>query len=530
MIDIQDMVRAMNNHYPAKANSDYEAVATKYVELCVNELLMGVSRRKADDAQDVCRPFLTNIKNAMQDRYNRTQYWYTWLTANYPLWIKITGGYKNGKSNPSVVRLLCSQSELLHYRVTNTFKYTTPKPSADATNTVELNWSSLRNFADNQYHWITNAKPDQDIRKLTRKLTESCRLLDYIAQYGTTLRYETQSRDYTRTYHIGLNLQNCNSGVREAALGDARKVDIRTAMYVYYKQQIQKHTTYNPTYIKEMIECKSGIREQLAKQLTNTAGPVEWKANTIIKPILSGIAFGADANNSYTKIFNDIWNPDDRERIKNHPWILGLQQDIAMYNCISEELYPKDMVKREFPEALKTVTGKRYGERQIFNRNSFNTYLYRQWESAVMQIFRDLIEQTNPDSILLDVHDCFYLSKAVSMDTIRTAQYDMQCAVDPDLHFECDNIRPVMHNKLMQSQDANQNLLHSIKEELGAYIYTEVWPANSKTEVYKAINMLNPLLKNLGELDPELIKQRATNSTKITEQAVMQFLLENHYG
>ena len=463
MFEINELVSAMNNYIPEKTSGKYYSIAKKYLDLCVSEMLTGYGRDRhsSDDADTVKIYIEQNIRQMHTHRYNKTQYWYTWLSSQFPLWIKVRNGYNNGKSNPTIVRSLVSLRELVDYRISESQGYLLT-PVTDSNHDVPLDSDSIINYIVHKQKIITSGRA-HNLAKEASKLNDALRVLEYINQHGTSMAHRYDTKPNGRRYCTGFNLQNFSSEVREAALGNCLKLDLNTAMLVFYRTVLRELDPGYPAHgLTALIDDKNLVRKQLASLITNTKMRHEDKIKYLVKRGIAAIGFGSKPSSGYGALPDIIYNRDDRQRFIDSEYVQMLQADIEHFNAVTSQVYTKEYVKEHYPDALKAgVNGNR------FSRNAFNSYLYQGIESIIMDWFMAEVDKQYPGMMLLHVHDCIYVKPHVSLDFLRGIQWKMQQRFGASWTFDREKIEAYSHVADIQ----HSHKQHIQAEELKAQQY-----------------------------------------------------------
>lgn len=226
-----------------------------------------------------------------------------------------------------------------------------------------------------------------------------------------------------RVYYGGINLQNCPSVVRHAALGDHHSYDLRSSVYawqIYMLRMIQdlgKYDTPQGTICtRELINDKHTVRNRLVETLVDTVGSTEHKLN-IIKQALTAIGFGARKSNAYYE--NDvlqtkglagvIYDKGSREAFCNHPWVVEF---IAEQDAIGKQIC--DAVLEIAPNYRTDPIVANNGK---LSRKRLLAFLYQQAEARMI---KHVMDQCKDAEILLWVHDGFCTRRAINLQNINS--------------------------------------------------------------------------------------------------------------
>jgi hypothetical protein len=224
--------------------------------------------------------------------------------------------------------------------------------------------------------------------------------------------------DSGRVYYGGINLQNCPSTVRHAALGTHHSYDLRSSVYawqIYMLRMIQdlgKYDTPDGTRCtRELINDKHTVRNRLIETLVDTSGSADHKLN-IIKQALTAIGFGARKSNAYYE--NDvlqtkglagvIYDKGSREEFCRHPWVV-------------EFMAEQDAIGRQICDAVLEIAPAYRTDPVVANNGKLSrkrmlAFLYQQAETRMIQHVMAHVEAAE---ILLWVHDGFCTRRAINL-------------------------------------------------------------------------------------------------------------------
>ena len=228
--------------------------------------------------------------------------------------------------------------------------------------------------------------------------------------------------DSGRVYYGGINLQNCPSVVRHAALGDHHSYDLRSSVYawqIWMLRMINELGKYDipagTICTRELITDKHTVRNRLVETLVDTSGSVEHKLN-IIKQALTAIGFGARKSNAYYE--NDvlqtkglagvIYDKGSRDAFCSHPWVvefIGEQDAIGKQICNAT----LDLVPAYRTDPVVANNGK-------LSRKRLLAFLYQQAESRMI---RHVMEHVKEAEVLLWVHDGFCTRRAIKLQDVN---------------------------------------------------------------------------------------------------------------
>ncbi len=207
--------------------------------------------------------------------------------------------------------------------------------------------------------------------------------------------------DYGRMYLTGPNnLQGMKKKIREAALGECYRYDIKSSVFSYMMWLIKKH---NPKqrlpYIIDLVDNKHRVRQTLVADCITNTNATDAVKTIFVKEALTAISFGLDVSNSYSKLQKIILQPDDRDRFIQHEIVQGLITEIKHYKNIIEEKYKQLNYKKEIAfMSRKTIARK-------------CAYDYQSTENIAIQ---NVVRELGIDPLLI-VHDCLYTKKPLPL-------------------------------------------------------------------------------------------------------------------
>jgi hypothetical protein len=278
------------------------------------------------------------------------------------------------------------------------------------------------------------------------------------------LPYKTKKSLFGRTYHLGVNLQNCKRHIREAALGKCWEYDLNGAVVAVKLTIIEQIFDEAGGDIDGMMTCskqylydKDKIRKQLADALYNnrvkrhrgdpsTSAPVEAYALADIKNAFTAISFGADTSKSfwfskksegieYGAFARIIRNKDDRDIVLNARRGF-LRKFVTEQKEISQIILDDFMAEKGF-QNLIAGNPETFGKARL-SKPTVMAYIYQQMESKIIdrieagivaELEADPLEQDKSSPIILKVHDGFYSSSPISKplleSIINRIQYDI---------------------------------------------------------------------------------------------------------
>ena len=413
---INDIVSYMEIISPPSKFSNgisYDLIATDYIDTCVRGMIDNITN--SGIITEVSYKWLrSSLPNTYKDKdTGKKKYWLDVLETAYPFWEVIEKGYaiNNNKKQLTQIQPLVSTEELLDYR-------------------FSVNWCSKDNTLIDLDKPIWRTKIDRDSLKNWLKFADNINIKDSLTAQNLLDR-TTDSNIVENNYHYGdygrlyitgpNNLQGMKKRVREAALGECYRYDIKASVFSYMIWTIRGNNRkpYLP-YMIAVTEDAKTVRQTLAKDcLTITNASIEAKIQ-FVKKAITAISFGLDVYNPWGKLSDIILQPDDRERFIQHEIIQGLLAEIQLYKIIIKHKYKQ----KEYKNAIKFIPRKTLGHICAYD-----------YQSTEAQGIQTVIKETGIDPLLI-VHDCLYTKKPMPKD----ASIYLQDIMGPYAKFEVKHI------------------------------------------------------------------------------------------
>jgi len=232
-----------------------------------------------------------------------------------------------------------------------------------------------------------------------------------------------------RLYYGGINLQNCASAVRHAALGQHYSYDLKRSVFSWQVSMLRMIIGENEwghpegtLHTREFIKDRNAVMERLAVCFKDTYLTPE-QINTTIKGAITAIGFGGRRSGGFVNKSNEfvpkglatvIKDKDARTKFMNHPWVKGFvaEQD-AIIKIITEFQIAHD------PTWLEDERTQHNGR---YNAKVFISNLYQGAEARVM---KDLMKRYADKEVLLWVHDGFCTRHPINTpDAVSIMQYE----------------------------------------------------------------------------------------------------------
>ncbi len=474
------MTRYYQKNNPGKRRSkqNYQAIAERYMTACHRVVFKGFG--KTLKSNTVIR--ISDIRAMVPDEIliqGKAEYWAYILRDKFPVWHTQSLGHPGELSeikiihndlwrsimNNNISERLWDDHEIIeHLRDTHeklSIELITDDPPVEE---VRVDIKNLDNAITHYAKWYEEAYSENNTDRMDKVVRMICQAKN-IAQavkalntVGATkeacLPHFPVTKNY-RTYYLGgLNLQNCLTEVRYAALGKCHSYDLKSSVYTFYAD-LSEHYGLDNYYIKNYAQNTQAIRQSLANIIKPYVGKAD--AEKIIKHYITALGFGAtqtqgyvDANGEYqnSALSEILMNPEARSKLTESNIIQGLQSEIqGIIDYMREHTSTETQIKwRERHQKIRYSARKHLSE------------LYTEWESLVMGAVKVYIRERHPEhKIMLQIHDCMYVSHRLDTssihDVLRLENISKYARLE---HTELDTY----HNIDEYERYNQQNLLH----------------------------------------------------------------------
>ena len=245
----------------------------------------------------------------------------------------------------------------------------------------------------------------------------------------------------------GVNLQNCKTTVRNAAIGKCYKYDLRTSVFSHMLELLIDHHgeefPVKASYINELVQHKKRVRKTIARDaLTNTKTDIDVKIS-LVKKALTALSFGAKEK----AIGDIIYHREDREAFFEHELVKGIQHEISLY---------KDIMKISYPRAKKL-----YGEHLRKNgRSSLNKWCSFAYQSIESELIEHIKANAIRGDVLLCVHDAIYTTQRQDLHLLNheASQLSPTCQFEEEV---VDRVHGISYN----ITQVNAHKQHIAREE-----------------------------------------------------------------
>lgn len=473
---ISEITDYMERVCPGNGNSNYSAIAKKYTNLNVLELLKGFSTEP--DEQGLIRIRISTINENIKSRYNRTTEWLPKLKQAFPFYQVQQLGYRNHQVVMlSEVKPVFSQAECLEYFVaadlTQLLTELNPIRTDQQVCCTPVDTTNLYAYLQNTLVHFSQAKPGTGHqRTLGRNITQAKNILELAIANNGVLPQNCSQKLSGRTYMQGINLQNCASVVREAALGACWKYDLNTSVYAFMLDIIAKQfpdQDIRRFHMWEYLQDRDTVRHQLVSDcLRNTNTDTAHKLK-LVKKVLTSLSFGAKLSTSGGAALEDIWNASDRQLFCNNSWISGLLSEIKLYQqVIRHTQFEQAKLDPTISAAIRTQSGRH-------SVNKLCALLYQRQETTVINAV--IQSEIQPDQLLLQVHDAIYI-KHTGVNSDQPDVYFLNKAaqrISEFAEFSAEQVSAVNYNaqtelnrKIVYSAQHTAHQQHIQQEEIKA--------------------------------------------------------------
>ena len=451
MYNIEQIVEHMNAVKPESKFSNgttYDQIASDWLDLNVLECLRGLNSQIT--GVDFISFRVMNIREHFEYKYNGKR-WFDELSEWFPFYTMMVPGRSiSGHSELSKVKLIHNRLKLFAYFYNKDFAHTILKVNPISEHNVEytpMDAVNLQRYIDNTVHTIDN-NTKYDVTKLLNYVYQAKSIIDISNTYNGVLPQNYSIKDTGRKYMSGVNLQNCKTTVRNAAIGKCYKYDLRTSVFAHMLEVITTSNIGNKfnveaSYINELIKHKNRVRKTIARDsITKTNTDLSVKIS-LVKQALTALSFGATEN----AIKDVIYLESDREAFFKHELVVGIQDEIQLYREIMKQSYPQ--AKKQYGNYLR-----KNGRSSL---NKWCSFAYQKVESSIIDHVKANAIQGD---ILLQVHDALYTKQKQDLHLLNheASMLSHTCSFEEEL---VDKVYGIAYN----IQHTQQHKQHIAQEE-----------------------------------------------------------------
>ena len=431
-----------NNPNKRRSKQNYQAIAERYLVACSKIVFANAGKTiKYYNNSHNLKINLQTLRTMVPDEImisGKAEYWAYILRDKFPVWQVVNLGRPGELSqvriihndlwrsimNNNISERLWDEHQIITH-LQDTYEKLQLEHMSDNPDIQEIpiDIKNLDNAITHYVKWYDEAYLENNtdrMDKVVRMIAQAKNISQAVKALNTEGATKNQclphfpvTKNY-RTYYLGgLNLQNCLSEVRHAALGRCHSYDLRSSVYTFYADLCETEGLDN-YYIKQYALNTQAIRQSLAAIIKPYVGKAN--AEKIIKHYITAMGFGATQTQGYTDVNGDYQNsalsdilkhPDARAELGKSEIIQGIQTEIAQ---ILDHIRANIGVDKQIKWKQKHNTS-RYSPRKHLCE------MYTDWESCVMGKITEYISDRHPDhKILLQIHDCMYVSH--KLDTV----------------------------------------------------------------------------------------------------------------
>lgn len=239
-------------------------------------------------------------------------------------------------------------------------------------------------------------------------------MIQTLSQDTGKLRQGVKQSEFGRLYFKGVNLQNCHTIVRTAALGQCHSYDLVSASQAWRVNECQKIQPASYAYTRELLQDKQVFRNRVAHIMNS-------RDLDLAKQVLTSIGFGANITDKpwpgvdgyNLPALREILTDEELTRLTLSPWFMGFVEEQATMNTLIYDDFKATWKKEEYPECIKDLGGK-------IVKNKCLAWLYQNAEfEYITQLHNYILTRCSDDNILLLVHDAIYLKLSIDVDNLN---------------------------------------------------------------------------------------------------------------
>lgn len=282
------------------------------------------------------------------------------------------------------------------------------------------------------------------------------------------LRQAVKQSQFGRLYFKGINLQNCHTTVRHAALGDCHSYDLVAASQAWRMLECQKIQPGSYSYTTELLTDRNVFRRRVA----NIMGTQNMD---LAKQVLTAIGFGANitdspwpSGDSYRlPALREILSDEQLTRLTRNTWFMDFVAEQNTMNDIIFKHFKQVFPKTDYPECIKNAANS-------LVKNKTLAWLYQNAESDILADLVAYIKtRCAEDNILLVVHDAVYLRQSIDVSNLQGILLN----INPYLKIEHETHSAYTYQDIF---GVLQHQKHLVSEEIQALRYQEAKMQNNK--------------------------------------------------
>jgi len=442
----QHMRQVVKLHNKNK-NTNYKLIAQQYLDITTEALTSAVKRNSADSGICIGIEELRKQLPQFTDNSGKRQYWFYWLTKEYPVYTEVRKGYHVGKPNlnklseviPLALSKHISTPEQLYSDLV-----LQPRVLGFPERKVPVNISNLRNFCADAQARLARTSVDTH-RAYHNKLQSNQILAEEIIRLALVTQEQEglsepslpqflKRSPYGRVYAQGrLALDNIPVAVREAALGACHKYDVNTSVFAFYLRlitELEPNLCLKGSHVLEYVLHKEQIRRRLTSLICHTDQPESVRAGWV-KQAITALGFGAVSGHYYwcsdsqhvkaSGLRDILRNSADFQAFTSDQWVKGFCAEIqSIIARICSDL------SADFAEQISELRS--LNDNNRITQNAFLAYLYQTYE---YNLITQVIQAGHPEGVLpannllITLHDGFYTKKPIASISAQTKIRDL---------------------------------------------------------------------------------------------------------
>lgn len=397
---------------------DAVVVAQKYTDAITHELARNYYKRTESDRKlDLHNASLIALRNKC-GKYGprrKQKYWWDTLRVVSPL-INIIEMGNNLSMELTKVQAMFEHDWESAAIWTIKEEYTANPAAYDV---AEIDLENLGN-------WMLQApqyyKSKSELARVTTQAENIFAVAEQFATDGQGARLPMLKRPAPsgRMYYGGINLQNCSSAVRHAALGKHFSYDLKRSVFswqisILRQLSAEVNSFGHPPgtlHTREFITNRDSVMELLMPCFKDSYY-TEAQVKGIIKGAITAMGFGGRRAGGFVNRSNEfvpkglatvIKHKESRDAFMNHPWIAAfIKEQDRIIELITEGFIAADPDWKTDPRAQRNGR---------YSAKVFISHLYQATEAKVM---KSLMQHSADKQVLLWVHDGFCTRHRVSV-------------------------------------------------------------------------------------------------------------------
>ena len=433
-----------NNPDKRRSKQDYEAIAERYLQACRKIIFTNAGKTFKDkNAPYTLKITQTKLTALVPDRViidGQQQFWAYILRDKFPMWKVDVKGYPGQTSSVdinhtpiwrSIVNNTISERILDDPEIQEKFIEEIDKSewrnrnSETQMDNIPIDMINLDNALSVFLRYYNEAYLENNTARMTkvirmiaqgRNIHNATRIMSENYDHDV-LPHFPKTKNYRKYYTGDFNLLSCLKEVRHAALGKCHEYDLRCSVFSYYADYCHRNSLES-THIRAYVANTEQVRDLLAKTIQPYVDKPTEDCVKIIKTYITALGFGASSQNGYVDSQNRVQgalpdilhDPEARQALHDTDIICGIISEIKGILA--------DVTLKTSPESkLRWV--QKHKDKANFSARSKLSELYFEHEQIVMFAIKQYLAEKHPNhKILLQVHDCIYVSHTIDVKSL----------------------------------------------------------------------------------------------------------------